>query len=179
MTPLATPRASAVIPRQSPAQRLTPDRTIMLPQVYLHPGQTYVTTDASAITTILGSCVAVCLFDARAKIGGINHFLLPDQSSDPATLARYGPSATQLLLDQMIALGARAETMTARLVGGANVLSAFRVNPPLGERNALSAEEVLTAAGVLVSSRDVGGTNGRKLVFLPCEGTTFVKLIGR
>jgi chemotaxis protein CheD len=179
MAAFATPRASSVIPRPSAATRLTPDRTVLLPQVYLHPGQTYATTESCAITTILGSCVAVCLFDARGKVGGINHFLLPDQCADPAAVGRYAPSATQMLLDRMFALGARPETMTARIVGGANVLSAFKVHPPLGERNALAAEDVLKSAGVLITSREIGGTHGRKLVFLPSEGSTMIRLIGR
>jgi chemotaxis protein CheD len=151
----------------------------MLPQIYLHPGQMHVTTEACGITTVLGSCVSVCLFDARQKIGGMNHFLLPDYCSDTAAASRYGPSATQQLLERMFALGARAETMTARLVGGANVLSALRLVPSLGSRNAQAAAEVLTASGVLITAFDIGGTHGRKLVFSPREGITWIKLLGQ
>jgi len=180
MMTLTTPQYSSAIARpSSPAVRLTPDRPAVLPQIYLHPGQMHATAEACALTTVLGSCVAVCLFDARRRIGGMNHFLLPDHMDDGAAAGRYGPSATQQLLDRMFALGARAETMTARIVGGANVLSAFRVHPPLGTRNAQVASEVLVAAGVLVTAQDVGGEHGRKLVFSPREGITWIKLLGR
>jgi chemotaxis protein CheD len=177
---IATPRTTSVITRpSSPVFRHTPGRQAMLPQIYLHPGQMHVTAEACGITTVLGSCVAVCLFDARQKVGGINHFLLPDHCNDPVAAGRYGPSATQKLLDRMFALGARAETMTARLVGGANVLSALRITPSLGSRNAEVAADVLTAAGVLITALDIGGGHGRKLVFSPREGITWIKLLGR
>ena len=174
-----TPSSSAVIRRPSSPFRMTPAVVPQLTQVYLHPGQIHASADPCAITTVLGSCVAVCLYDARVKVGGVNHFLLPDHTHDAAVLGRYGPSATQELLDRMFALGARAETMTARLVGGANVLSAIRVKPSLGQRNADSAMEVLVAAGVLVSARDVGGETGRKLVFSTRDGTAWIKPLGR
>jgi chemotaxis protein CheD len=179
MMAILTPRSIAVIQRPSSPFRLTPVVTPQLTQVYLHPGQVHASADPCAITTVLGSCVAVCLFDARIRAGGVNHFLLPDHTSDEAVSGRYGPSATQELLDRMYALGARAETMTARLVGGANVLSAIRVTPSLGQRNADAAMEVLVAAGVLVSARDVGGGAGRKLVFSTRDGTAWIKPLGR
>jgi len=180
MMPIHTPQYSSAIARPSAAiGRPTPDRSAVLPQVYLHPGQMHATAEACALATVLGSCVAVCLFDASRRIGGMNHFLLPDDMGDESVAGRYGPSATEQLLDRMFALGARAETMTARIVGGANVLSAFKVNPPLGTRNAQVATEVLVAAGVLVTAQDVGGEHGRKLVFSPRDGITWIKLLGR
>ena len=178
MMAMLTPRSAAVIQRPTAPVRLTPVIAPQLTQVYLHPGHLHASAEPSAITTVLGSCVAVCLFDARIRAGGVNHFLLPDHTHDAAVAGRYGPSATQQLLDRMFALGARAETMTARLVGGANVLAAIRVTPSLGERNAASAIEVLLAAGVLVSARDVGGEVGRKLVFSTRDGTAWIKPLG-
>ena len=178
---IATPSTAStlILARAStPARRLVADGQ-PLPQVYLHPGQIHVSSEPSAITTVLGSCVAVCLYDARMKVGGMNHFLLPEGTADATTLGRYGESATHLLLDRMFALGASAETMTARIVGGANMLAALRTKPTLGERNAEVAAEILQASGVLISARDVGGISGRKLVFSPCDGIALVKVIGR
>jgi chemotaxis protein CheD len=176
-----TPRSgSAIVVSSASGSRASAERPAVLPQMYLHPGQMHATTDGCAMTTVLGSCVAVCLYDNRRKIGGMNHFLLPNHSKERDDAGRYGPSATQELLDRMFALGASAETMTARLVGGANVLSAVAtITPPLGLRNVQVAQEVLTAAGVLVIARDVGGDRGRKLVFSPRDGTTWIQFLGR
>lgn len=178
---IATPTAAGLV-RERPSgvtHRPVSGQTAMLPQVYLHPGQLHVSGEPCAITTVLGSCVAVCLYDARLKVGGMNHFLLPDSTRDASAAGRHGESATLLLLEHMFALGASVDTMTARIVGGANMLAALRAIPTLGERNATVAHSVLHEHGVLVTSQDVGGTNGRKLVFSTRDGIAWIKSIGR
>jgi chemotaxis protein CheD len=151
-----------------------------LPHTYLHPGQLHVTSNRCSLTTILGSCVAVCLHDPEHGVGGMNHFLLPNASQDPATASRYGPSAMKLLLERAIALGARPHTLTARIIGGANVLAAFHdLHDHLGIRNGELARAYLGERGVRVVGEDIGGTHGRKLVFGPHDGRAWVQLIRR
>jgi chemotaxis protein CheD len=178
---MPTPTAAGVVLARPSGvtQRRVSGQAVTLPQVYLHPGQVHVSAEPCAVTTVLGSCVAVCLYDTRLKVGGMNHFLLPDSTGDLSTAGRHGESATLLLLERMFAIGASADTMTARVVGGANMLAALRALPTLGERNAAVAHSVLHEHGVLVTSQDVGGTNGRKLVFSTRDGIAWIKTIGR
>jgi chemotaxis protein CheD len=151
-----------------------------LPHMYLHPGQLHVTSDRCSLTTILGSCVAVCLHDPVRQVGGMNHFLLPNASPDSTTASRYGPSAMKLLLDRAMALGARPHTLTARIIGGANVLAAFHVHHDhLGMRNVDVARACLAERGIRIVGEDIGGVHGRKLVFGPHDGRAWVQLIRR
>ncbi|PYQ18463.1 MAG: hypothetical protein DMF79_14935 [Acidobacteria bacterium] len=101
-------------------------------RVYLAPGRLYASAEAVQVTTILGSCVSVCLWDAQQRVGGINHFLLPE-GVPPSP--RFGASATSLLIEEVLALGARRSRLRAKVFGGACVLEAFRKSHPLGMRN--------------------------------------------
>lgn len=132
------------------------------------------------MTTILGSCVAVCLHDPVAGIGGLNHFLLPHSPDAGARSTRYARPAVEHLLDLVLKEGARAGRLQARVFGGARVLSAFPDDEHhLGLRNAAAATALLTASRIRIISSDVGGARGRKLVFVPCDGTHKVQLLGR
>jgi chemotaxis protein CheD len=149
--------------------------------VYVHPGHVYVGRGAERVTTILGSCVAVCLRDAVAGIGGLNHFLLPHplDANEPWS-PRYARPAMSRLMDLILKAGAHAGRLQARVIGGASVLSAFPDHPDhLGLRNAAAATALLAEWRVPIISSDVGGARGRKLVFVPCDGTHTVQLLGR
>jgi chemotaxis protein CheD len=153
---------------------------VRLAQTYLHPGQMHVTGDQCTLSTILGSCVAVCLYDPDLRMGGMNHFLLPNATSDQASTLRYGPSAMQHLFDSMTARGARANRIMAWITGGANVLAAFQNQlDHLGWRNVEVARDYLSAHGISVVGEDVGGSYGRKLVFTPHEGRAWIQVIRR
>ena len=112
--------------------------------VYLAPGRLFASGDAEQLTTILGSCVAVCLFDREAGVGGMNHFLLP--SGTPAS-ARYADSAMPALVERVLGLGASRARLRAKLFGGACVVEALRANHPLGARNLAAAREWLRWRG--------------------------------
>lgn len=131
--------------------------------VYLAPGRLFASAEEVRVTTILGSCVSVCLWDAQARAGGINHFLLPD--GVPAS-PRFGSSATNLLVASVLEKGARREALQARVVGGACVIDAMRSSSQnLGARNVQVARERLAAERIPIVTEDVGGDVGRKLVF--------------
>lgn len=147
--------------------------------VYVHPGHLYVGRGAERVTTILGSCVAVCLHDPVARIGGLNHFLLPHPLEKGQGSTRYARPALEHLMDLVLKKGARAGRLQARVIGGARVLSAFPDDSNhLGLRNAAAATALLAEWRTPIVSADVGGNRGRKLVFIPCDGTHTVQLLG-
>lgn len=144
-------------------------------KVYLAPGRLYASSRPERITTILGSCVAVCLFDAWQRVGGMNHFLLP-RGLPPSS--RFGESAVPLLVREVLALGAHHSRLRAKVFGGACVLQAFRTDTlSLGTRNVEAAREALHEAGIPVVGEDVGGLYGRRLVFDNQTGSAWVRTI--
>lgn len=150
-----------------------------LPLTYVHPGQIAVSEGPGALATILGSCVAVCLYDPKLRLGGLNHYLLPNQGASPDVAGRYGPVAIAQLVNEMCVQGAAMQRLVAHIVGGAAVLAAFTgERQHLGLRNAQLARDMMASYGIPVLSSDVGGNRGRKLLFAPRDGTLAVKLIG-
>ncbi|HWP35373.1 MAG TPA: chemotaxis protein CheD [Thermodesulfobacteriota bacterium] len=149
--------------------------------VYLLPGQARVTAAPTRFTTILGSCVAVCLFDPASRLGGINHFLLPGAPPDPqADPLRWGESATRWLVEAMLAQGAQRSTLEAKVFGGAHLArAAGPVGDRVGPRNVATALATLERLGIRVAARGVGGAVGRKLVFESHTGSAYLReLIG-
>ncbi len=145
---------------------------------YLHPGQLFVATEPTAVTTILGSCVAVCIWQSALGIGGINHYLLPMGSRTASAGSRYGNIAIEQLLDRLERAGTSRTGLQAKVFGGACVLDAMRGREDhLGAKNVEIARTVLAGAGIPVISSDVGGGRGRKLVFYPHDGNALVKLL--
>ena len=146
--------------------------------VYLHPGQLHVTAEPTVVTTILGSCVAVCLFDPITGIGGINHYLLPTGVKTAATGMRYGNVAIEYLLEKLANAGAQRGQLRAKLFGGACVLDAMRgKGNHLGAKNVDIAWRAMGDAGIPVLASDVGGARGRKLIFQTNDGSAQVKLL--
>lgn len=146
--------------------------------IYLQPGQLAATAEPTVITTILGSCVAVCLSDLSSGIGGMNHFLLPlwAGTNGPSS-ARFGKVAIEALIARLVALGCARDRLRAKVFGGACVLRGFQkpAGGHLGEKNSQVAFEELSRHGIPVLAQDIGGTNGRKLQFYTDLGTVGVK----
>lgn len=141
--------------------------------VYLHPGQIYTAAHAALVSTILGSCVAVCLWDQVARVGGMNHFLLPaGNKRDP----RYANAAMEKLLDEMIGRGAKLERMVAKVFGGACVIPGFTgPRQAIGAQNAEAALRFLGLKSIPIRAAQVGGNHGRKLLFHTGSGQAYVK----
>jgi chemotaxis protein CheD len=142
--------------------------------VYLHPGQLIVSERPEVVLTILGSCVAVCLWDIRRPIGGVSHFVLPHRTSEGTT--RVAGVAVPRLVEQLLGLGASPRDLRAKLVGGANVVCP-RVGtaPTFGEKNASIARELLREGGVPIVAEHLGGQRGRRLVFETASGAAWVR----
>jgi chemotaxis protein CheD len=146
--------------------------------VQLYAGQLVASEAPAMVTTILGSCVAVCLFDRRLEYGGVNHFLLPDRVGGDQFSPRFGSVACKRLLEQMLALGCDRCDLQAKVFGGASVLDAFRGGgQQLGARNVETALSMLAQEGIDVVATDVGGRFGRRLVYFSDTGTAWVKTI--
>lgn len=121
-------------------------------------------------TTVLGSCVATCLFDPVARIGGMNHFLLaePPSHRDRSVFdEHYGLFLMELLINEMLSLGATKSRLKARLYGGANMRDGLG---PIGTANAAFARDFLHVEGIPVAFEDLGGRSARRVHFLPASG---------
>jgi chemotaxis protein CheD len=144
------------------------------PKHFLYPGQVFVSAKPIVISTILGSCAAVCLWDRHKKVGGMNHYLLPEGPNEGPNRLRYGMAANQELLTQLKALGCEVRNLQAKIYGGS---CAFGADPgrSLGSRNVELAERFLRTEGIAVIEKEVSGKRGRRLVFRTDDGTTVVK----
>jgi chemotaxis protein CheD len=142
--------------------------------VYLHAGQLHAATVPTVITTVLGSCVSVCLYDPVTKVGGMNHFLLP-LHVDRERSNRFGTIAVPALVDAVLRGGGTRGALVAKVFGGASVIGALGKGRRLGEENAELALRLLEEARIPVLDHDVGGQRGRKLVFVVDEGTAWVR----
>jgi chemotaxis protein CheD len=128
------------------------------------------------VTTILGSCVAVCLWDAVGGAGGLNHYLLPEGGGADTSALRFGNVATEALIDRLLRLGAKRGGLRAKVFGGACISAAFaRQTPHLGATNVARALDVLAHEGIRVDAVDTGGQRGRKLLFQTDDGVAWVK----
>jgi chemotaxis protein CheD len=137
------------------------------------PGEYYVTGDDLMVMTVLGSCIAACLWDTRARAGGMNHFMLPEGDSMEGG-GRYGSYAMELLINQMLKMGARRESMQAKVFGGAQVMAGF-TSMNVGERNTKFVLEYLATERIPVVSQDVLDIHPRKVCFFPLTGKALVK----
>jgi len=143
--------------------------------LYLPPGQMVVSVEPCAVTTVVGSCVAVCVTDPVARVGGMNHYLLPQCAGTDNPL-RYGAKAIPQLIERALALGARRERLEAKVFGGASVLGALaRQREHLGAKNARLAFELLRSAGISVLAEDVDGAQGRKVIYHTDDGAAWVR----
>lgn len=141
------------------------------------PGELYASKRNVMIVTVLGSCVSVCLMDLAARIGGMNHFMLPDRAGGESLLsepARYGAHAMEMLINNLLSMGASRERLTAKVFGAGRVLPGMS---DVGARNAQFAMEYLERERISVAARDVGGYHARKVYFFVETGRVLVKEI--
>lgn len=139
------------------------------------PGEFFVADEDLLVMTTLGSCIAACLWDREKRVGGMNHFLLPDTGqSGGADSGRYGSFAMDLLIGEMVKRGATRSTMEAKVFGGGAVISGMNtIN--VGERNTAFVLDYLRTERITVVSKDVMDIYPRKVCFLPHSGKAMVK----
>lgn len=130
---------------------------------YLYPGKFAAFKDETVISTLLGSCVAVALHDPIAKVGGLNHYLLPDGTPEDTPSGRYGQFAIPLLIEECVRLGADRKRLQAKIYGGGNVISITTVVDGIGQRNIELAQKMLAKEGIRIIETNVGGDNARTI----------------
>jgi chemotaxis protein CheD len=143
----------------------------------INPGGWAIETDRP-IATLLGSCVAVCLYDPKLKLGGMNHFLLPSRTSSAnadTDVILNGDFAMEVLANGLFNKGARKERLVAKAFGGGTIVSSIRM--AIGERNADFAKEWLAQEGIPLVASDFSGPWSRKVVFVPQTGDAFCRRI--
>jgi len=171
------------------AQRHSPERGFSLaraqsrvwdaqwqrPAVQVLAGEYFLAREDVVLSTVLGSCIAACLWDARAQIGGMNHFLLPASARlGDADAGRYGNCAMHMLFETMLHSGAQRQFMQAKIFGGARVMQAL-ASTPVGADNTAFVRRWLQRQNIPITAQDVLGTCPRKVLFFPASGTALVR----
>lgn len=141
------------------------------------PGEYYVTKSDEAIVTVLGSCVSACIRDAKMGIGGMNHFMLPKQSTNNLSSiidesARYGNFAMEHMINTILKNGGRRGYLEAKIFGGGKILAHMT---DVGVRNIQFVHEYIMTEGIELLSEDVGDIYPRKVMYFPQSGKAKVK----
>lgn len=138
-------------------------------RIHVIQGEYQVVSEPNVVlSTVLGSCVAACLRDPEAGVGGMNHFLLPGgDTSGRQEADRYGAYLMELLINGLLKRGARRDRIEAKLFGGARMLQGLS---DIGAQNSAFAREFLANEGIRILAENLGGTHGRRLEFFPVSG---------
>ncbi|MBF0477689.1 MAG: chemotaxis protein CheD [Deltaproteobacteria bacterium] len=148
-------------------------------QKSIHIGELHASREPTVIYTLLGSCVAVCIFDLEARVGGMNHILLPGKpllrGFDVA--ASYGINAMELLINRIMGLGGDRSRLSAKVFGGAHLLPSISKENGVGEKNILCALNFLDNESIRVISQDLGGYQPRKIFFRTDTGEVLLKRV--
>lgn len=154
---------------------VTPQQTATGP-VHLTQGDYAIGTALTAsISTILGSCIATCLWDPGARVGGMNHFLLPEGVGTGAGSASFGVNAMEILINALAKQGALRGRLQAKVFGGASMIAGLT---DVGARNASFVRQFLKCEGIPITAESVGGTQARRVEFWPGDGRARQRLVG-
>ncbi len=137
------------------------------------PGEYYVTTENESITTVLGSCISACIRDTVSRVGGMNHFMLPETSKKKLNMGaeavvgnatRYGNYAMEHLINMILTHGGKRKNLEVKLFGGGKILSTMG---DVGVNNINFALEYVDAEGLILASQDLGDIYPRKVIYYP------------
>ncbi|MDR2929093.1 MAG: chemotaxis protein CheD [Cytophagaceae bacterium] len=148
-------------------------------QHFLYPSTLFASKEPYVIKTILGSCIAVCFYDPVLRIGGMNHYMLPNWNGNDLLSPKYGNVAIEKLTEKMLMLGSKKENLTAKVFGGGDLLSPDKSSMHIGERNIRVAEMMLTEYKIPIIASSTGGTKGRKILFDSRTGEVRHKFLNR
>lgn len=143
----------------------------------VYQGEFKISADPNeCLVTILGSCVATCFYDPIARVGGVNHFLLPNGSASDGSNLRYGIHSMELLINGLLKAGVAKKELRAKVFGGAQMLDEFS---NIGERNAEFAFGFLDAENIPCVSKSTLGNQARRIKFWPATGRVQQLLVAR
>ena len=148
-------------------------------RVTIHIGGLRVSREPLIIDTVLGSCIAACLYDPVSAVGGMNHFMLPEgfDPDNPAS-TRYGVHAMELLITEVMRLGGQRRRFQAKVFGGGHVLNIRESLDGVPQRNIDFARRFLSTEQIPVMNEDVGGYQARRVLFHAHTGKVFLKRLG-
>jgi len=133
-------------------------------KMFIYPGKLFVSKIPYSLSTILGSCVTICLWDSTKQIGGMNHYMLPLWNGDGLASPKYGNVAIENLIRKLLVFGCNKKNIKAKIFGGASVIKNTNDFYNIGERNIQIADEMLQKAGIKIVARSTGGDRGRKIM---------------
>ncbi len=157
----------------------------------IYAGDCYVSNKKEIISTVLGSCIAVCLYDEVNGVSGVNHFMLPDKASKSFSnnqsnhsrlsdnSLRYGVTSMEIMINKLLSMGGDTKFLTAKVFGGANILKSNIKHSTVGEKNIHFIISYLKTKGINIISQDIGSDVGRKLFYLTKKNTVFIKKLPR
>jgi chemotaxis protein CheD len=148
-------------------------------QHFLYPSTLFASKDPYVVKTILGSCVAICLWDPVNQIGGINHYMLPSWNGNDLASPKYGNIAIDKLLEKMGQLGARRDNLKAKIFGGGELIESGANGTLIGERNIRVARLILEEKKIPVVASSTGGRKGRKILFFTDSGEVRHKFLDK
>ena len=149
-----------------------------LPKRLLYPADIFVGANPCTVTTVLGSCISVCLYDPVLNHGAINHYILPQWNGQDLATMKYGNMAIIRILGELLTMGSKYENIVAKVFGGAEVLAKTPTSFHIGRRNAQIAFEILKEFKIPVLFSDIGGNKGRKISFNTATGEVELEYIG-
>jgi len=144
---------------------------------FLYPSALFASKEPYLVTTILGSCVAVCFWDKIKKVGGINHYMLPLWNGQGLASPKYGNIAINKLHEKMLQLGSTKENLQAKIFGGGEVIETTVYQYSIGQRNIEIAENTLRELNINIVASSIGGKKGRKILFDTSTGEVRLKFI--
>ncbi|MBF0192062.1 MAG: chemotaxis protein CheD [Magnetococcales bacterium] len=142
---------------------------------FLMPGALFAQNGAYVITTVLGSCIAVCLWDRMRKEGGMNHYKLPLWNGDGLPSPKYGNIAIAKLIERMDEMGCLRRNIVAKVFGGGAVIKSTSGLLNVGERNIEVAVDLLARENIPIIASDMGGDYSRKIIFDTESGAIMMK----
>lgn len=150
----------------------------MLVKKFIHVGEFYIGIKPTEVSTILGSCVAVCLYDKVEAIGGMNHYLVPLWNGNGLQSPKYGNIAIHRLVEGMLNIGCKAKNIEAKIFGGGNVIDTVsHEDMMVGRKNIIIAKEILKEYEIPIIASDVGGSRGRRILMNSDTGKVMLKYI--
>ena len=147
-------------------------------RIILNIGEFAVSKEPAVLETILGSCVAVCLWDEVRSIGGLNHYLLPQEQHGATKSTTYGATSIDVMVKEIIAIGADINNLQAQIFGGGSVITALDDIFNIGAENVWIAQEKMHHYGIPVVGEYVRGKNGIRVIFKTCTGEVVTRPLG-
>lgn len=142
---------------------------------FIHIGEIHIGAKPTEISTVLGSCIAVCLYDTLQRVGGMNHYLVPLWNENGLQSPKFGNISIPRLIESMVNVGCDVKHIEAKVFGGGNVINITEHDIMIGRKNILIAKEILKEYNIPIVAQDIGGVKGRRIVMRSDTGKVFLK----